>query len=234
MLAKEVEALQAEVWRLSSALKQAEGSSPRTGSSGMRGLEAGGGGAPSTSSEPFGGELAWEIAVLSSLAELRHSLLETGAALQEELDVLLADAAASGAGAAANELRLRARGGRGSAETDPSDALARLFAEPDSADASEELRRLQETASALRGLQGRLSDAYRLGLARPPRWLLATWHCVAACSGAQKGSAALRARAPQTPRVALRSGQIGSRVQALLSRRRGYDKVASMTDYVYE
>ena len=231
MLAKEVEALQAEVWRLSSALTQAEGSSPRPGSSGMRGLEAGGGGAPSTSSEPFGGELAWEIAVLSSLAELRHSLLETGAALQEELDVLLADAAVSGGGAAANELRLRARGGRGSAETDPSDALARLFAEPDSADASEELRRLQETASALRGLQGRLSDAYRLGLARPPRWLLATWHCVAACSGAQKGSAALRARAPHTPRVALRSGQIGSRVQALLSRRRGYDKVASMTDY---
>ena len=205
----------------------------------MRGLEAGGGeagggNAPPTSSEPFGGELAWEIAVLRSLAELRRSLLETGAALQEELNVLLADAAVSGGGAVANELRLRARGGRGSAETDPSDALARLFAEPDSADASEELRRLQETASALRGLQGRLSDAYRLGLARPPRWLLATWHCVAACSGAQKGSAALRARAPQTPRVALRSGQIGSRVQALLSRRRGYDKVASVTDYVYE
>ena len=108
--------------------------------------------------------------------------------------------------------------------------LAQLLAEADATDASEELRRLQETAAVLRGLQGRLTDAYRLGMARPPRWLLASWHYVAMCSGAQLHSSSrlsARSRASEhniaTPR--LRPGHVASKVRALLSRRRGYDKV---------
>ena len=216
MHGRKVEALQSEIRNLRVALEHAEaersdGADPSPAS-------------PSLLTPPNapGGKdddapaVAWEVAVVGSLGEVRRTLLTTCHALADEADALDPGGPLRMAARAHNDAGSRA-------------ALERLAAD-DAADASDELRRVQLTADALESIVERILRARSHGLARPPRWLVLSWHYMHGCAAAPPGD--LRAGGPRdlgdggmaaaysTPR------QMANRVRAALQRRRrGYDRV---------
>ena len=233
MHAREVETLHAEIRTLRAAVERGEderaaaqgeggagegqaSSSYAQGASPSARTHAGGEGGGDEDDD--GPAVAWEVAVLGSLGELRRALLTTCHTLADEADEL----------EPSGPLRLAARiqSDVGSRAT-----LARLAAD-DAADASDELRRLQLTAEAIESYVQRVLRARSHGLARPPRWLLLSWHYMQGCTAAPAGDEPLDrggrglggglAMAYSTPR------QMASRVRAAIQRRRvgrGYDRV---------
>ena len=118
-------------------------------------------------------------------------------------------------------------GGIGSVDGDLATraALERLAAD-DATDASDELRRLEQTSEALAAIRLKLSEATTAGLSRPPKWLLLSWHyanSLTACGRpAKSGPRPLRSEAQNRRRQSLpavlspRAANVAARVQAAL------------------
>ena len=156
MHAREVKSLQAEIRSLRTTLERVEAPPDSR---------------PSQPSEPVD---AWEVAVVGSLGELRHSLLATCRSLMDEVEAVCYAQEPKGKGL---QLHMRSThiGDSHLIDVGSRAALARLAA-TDTTDASDELRRLQQTAEALESIVERLVAAKHHGVQRPPRWLVLGWH----------------------------------------------------------
>ena len=211
---KEVDSLLAEIRTLRNALEHAHAEPLDT----SKPPKLGGSDGSKQASQDDAPTIAWEVAVLGSLGELRHSLLGVCLMMNDEIDALKWS----------DGLRMTARSDMGAGSRAN---LARL-ASDDATDASEELNRLQLTVEALQSLSERLATSLHQGQARPPKWLLLGWHYLSKpCMPTRVtvrtegfGAGVLSPLPPARPAGGA-VAQMSAQVRAAIQQRRGYSAI---------